>query len=153
MTMELSMFGNLQVYRHGERQDYSMFTGRGLHEAFEGVPQAEMLAKRYQLWTTVGQGMAITGNALFLTGFWYRILNEKQRNEHMLSWAAVLGGASMTVGGGVLSQSAKRLIYQAVNTFNAEYDPKFDPQIQIHTTQAGGLEGRFMLEWSLGRDE
>lgn len=151
--MEMSVLGNLHVYRNGERQDYGMFTGRGLDDAFEGVPQAQMLARRYQLWTTVGQGMAITGNAIFLTGLWYRILNEKQRNEHLLSWAAVMGGAGVTLGGSVLQQGAKRLIFQAVNTFNAEYEPQFNPQIEIHATETGVMEGRFMLEWSLGRDE
>ena len=153
ITMEMSLLGNFHIYRDGERQHYSMFTGRGLDRAFEGVPEAERLAQQYARWTMLGTGVTFTGNAIFLTGFWYRILNEKQRNEHLLSWAAVLGGAGMSAGGAFLTQGAKRLIFQAVNTFNAEYEPRFEPQIQIHTTHLGAVEGRFMLEWSLGRDE
>jgi hypothetical protein len=148
--MNLSLLGNPILYREGVEQPYWFVTGWGLEAAFEGVPEAQALARRYQFWSTTGNAASVVGSTIFIGGSWYRINRGLGRNEHPASWAILATGALVSFGGGFIAQSAKKLIFEAVNVFNASFDPHLQPTIETGLSESGDLGGRFLLAIPLG---
>ncbi len=150
MKVEQSILGNVIVYRDGEQQPYWAMTGYKLDRAFEGSPRAVALAKQYQFWSTVGLASTAVGNALFLGGVYYRLAHEYRRNDHPASWAFVISGGLLSMGGSFINMNSKRLIFQAVNAFNEDYDPQQIPKLRIEAGWEAAPEGRLVLDFPLG---
>lgn len=146
MRVELNIWGQPVIYRYGIKQDYFFLTGTGLPKAFAGVPEAEYLAKRYQLLATTGNVMSVVGTAAFVGGIWYRLEHSLRRTQKPASWTLVLAGGTLSGAGTVLAASSTRLIYQAVNVFNERVQPEQLPEFRMHETRAGVTE--YQVVWS-----
>jgi hypothetical protein len=149
ITMELNYFGQPVLYRYGEKQSFFFYTGTGLPEIFKGVPEAEYLAGRYQLFATLGHGLSFVGSAAVGAGIYYRLSKEYKRADHPLSWYIILGGGALSAGGTVVAVLSQRLIYQAVNVFNERVQPEMLPEFHMHTADGGQPEYRVL--WSINR--
>lgn len=139
MTAEISIFGNPIIYKYGKRQWYLPPTGTGLSQIFEGVPEAQQLARRYQFWATTGSAASLAGALATSAGYWYRIQHRLPRSEHPGSWAVIATGATMWLGGQFLVAGSKRLIFRAVNVFNDRFEGGSVPLADLTVTSAREL--------------
>jgi hypothetical protein len=146
MRVELNIFGQPVIYRYGIKQDYFFLTGTGLPRAFQGVPEAEFLARRYQLWSTAGNVTSLVGTAAFVGGIWYRLDHGYRRTQKPASWTLVLVGGTLSAAGTVVAAASTRLIYQAVNVFNERVQPEQLPEFKMFHTGTGATQ--YQLVWS-----
>ncbi len=142
----INLWGNPVLFRHGREQEYWSFTGWGLEKAFRGVPEAQALARRYRYWATTANSVSLLGTAMFAGGTWYRLREGTDPGRQPGSWAVIISGGVLAVGGTLVAGQAKRLIYDAVNVFNARFVPAIEPGLRTHVNAEGRLEGRLMFD-------